>query len=58
MTKPKAKPIDITEEDVQEIIGVDADGKFGPASKAKLKAWQYVHNVPTTGELDIKLFML
>ncbi len=52
MTKPKAKPIDITEEDVQEIIGVDADGKFGPASKAKLKAWQYVHNVPTTGELD------
>ena len=52
MTKPKAKPIDITEEDVQEIIGVDADGNFGPASKAKLKAWQYVHNLPTTGELD------
>ena len=52
MTKPKAKPIDITEEDVQEIIGANVDGDFGPASKAKLKAWQYVHNLPTTGELD------
>ena len=54
MTKPKARPIDITEEDVQEIIGANVDGDFGPTSKAKLKAWQYVHNLPITGELDTK----
>jgi len=52
MTKPKARPIDI--ETVQEIIGAKVDGDFGKASKEKLKAWQYVHNLPTTGNLDEK----
>ncbi len=37
---------------VQKIIGTKADGDFGKASKDKLKAWQYLHNLPTTGELD------
>jgi peptidoglycan hydrolase-like protein with peptidoglycan-binding domain len=37
---------------VQNIIGTKADGSFGKGSKAKLKAWQYRHNLPTTGELD------
>ena len=52
MTKPKSRPIDI--ETVQEIIGVKVDGDFGKASKEKLKAWQYVHNLPATGKLDKK----
>jgi peptidoglycan hydrolase-like protein with peptidoglycan-binding domain len=37
---------------VQSIIGTKADGSFGVGSKAKLKAWQYRHNIPTTGEID------
>jgi peptidoglycan hydrolase-like protein with peptidoglycan-binding domain len=37
---------------VQNIIGTKADGSFGRGSKAKLKAWQYRHNLPTTGEID------
>tara|TARA_R110000764_G_scaffold26651_1_gene63240 strand:+ start:68 stop:1042 length:975 start_codon:yes stop_codon:yes gene_type:complete len=37
---------------VQSIIGTKADGSFGRGSKAKLKAWQYRHNLPTTGEID------
>jgi peptidoglycan hydrolase-like protein with peptidoglycan-binding domain len=58
MTKPKARP-DLFSPDettkikaVQKIIGTKADGNFGAGSKAKLKAWQYIHNLPTTGELD------
>jgi LysM repeat protein len=59
MTRPKARPegLDALDEKerikaVQTIIGTKADGAFGKGSKAKLKAWQYVHGVPTTGELD------
>jgi hypothetical protein len=57
--RPKLRPegLDSLEEKerikaVQTIIGTKADGAFGTNSKAKLKAWQYVHNVPTTGEID------
>jgi len=58
MTKPKARP-DLFSPDettkikaVQKILGTKADGNFGAGSKDKLKAWQYIHNLPTTGELD------
>jgi hypothetical protein len=58
VTKPKVRQ-DLFSTDektrikgVQKIIGTKADGDFGKASKDKLKAWQYLHNLPTTGELD------
>ena len=57
--RPKLRPegLDSLEEKerikaVQTIIGTKADGAFGRNSKDKLKAWQYVHNIPTTGEID------
>lgn len=59
MTRPKARPTGLNSPSeiertkaVQTIIGAKSDGKFGKGSKAKLKAWQYVHELPTTGELD------
>jgi hypothetical protein len=57
--RPKLRPegLDSLEEKerikaVQTIIGIKVDGAFGKNSKDKLKAWQYVHNIPTTGEID------
>ena len=59
MTRPKARPTGLSSpvekeriKAVQSIIGTKADGAFGRGSKEKLKAWQYVHDVPVTGELD------
>lgn len=57
--RPQARPTGLDSFDekeriksIQTIIGTKADGAFGKGSKEKLKAWQYVHGVPTTGELD------
>jgi peptidoglycan hydrolase-like protein with peptidoglycan-binding domain len=33
-------------------LGVDPDGAFGPKSVAALKAWQPLHGLRATGELD------
>jgi len=38
---------------VQTIIGTTADGDFGRGSQGKLRAWQYVHDLPTSGEMDV-----
>jgi peptidoglycan hydrolase-like protein with peptidoglycan-binding domain len=37
---------------LQQEIGTTPDGKFGPKSKAKLKAWQAANNLPVTGVPD------
>ncbi len=36
----------------QKVIGVTADGKFGPATATALGAWQSTHGVPATKTLD------
>ena len=36
----------------QRVIGVPADGQFGPVTLAALKAWQAANRVPVTGKLD------
>ena len=36
----------------QKVIGVTADGIFGPKTTAALKAWQSAHGVKVTGQLD------
>lgn len=37
---------------LQTIIGVTADGDFGPATEAALKNWQRIHNLHESGILD------
>ena len=34
---------------VQRVIGVSADGDFGPNTMAALKTWQGAHHIPATG---------
>ena len=36
----------------QKVIGVPADGHFGPVTLAALKKWQAANKVPVTGRLD------
>jgi len=36
----------------QKVIGVTADGVFGPKTAAALKTWQAAHGVKVTGQLD------
>ncbi len=36
----------------QKVIGIAADGKFGPATAAALGTWQSTHGVPATKKLD------
>ena len=36
----------------QKVIGVEADGQFGPLTLAALKTWQGRNGVPATGKLD------
>jgi peptidoglycan hydrolase-like protein with peptidoglycan-binding domain len=36
----------------QRVIGVTADGQFGPITLAALKKWQAANGVPVTGRLD------
>ena len=36
----------------QKVIGVTADGKFGPLTAAALGTWQSKHGVPATKKLD------
>ena len=36
----------------QKVIGVEADGQFGPLTLAALKTWQAKNGVPVTGTLD------
>jgi len=36
----------------QKVIGVPADGVFGPVTLAALKKWQAANGVPVTGKLD------
>ncbi|MGE9808885.1 peptidoglycan-binding domain-containing protein [Janibacter sp. G1551] len=36
----------------QEVLGVTADGVFGPATLSALKAWQTKQGIPVTGVLD------
>ena len=36
----------------QRVIGVAADGQFGPVTLAALRAWQAANGVPVTGRLD------
>jgi peptidoglycan hydrolase-like protein with peptidoglycan-binding domain len=36
----------------QRVIGVPADGQFGPVTLAALKTWQAANRVPVTGRLD------
>jgi len=38
---------------VQKVIGVTADGAFGPRTEAALKAWQTRNGVRATGVLDL-----
>jgi peptidoglycan hydrolase-like protein with peptidoglycan-binding domain len=38
----------------QKVIGVEADGQFGPLTLAALKTWQARNGVPVTGKLDAK----
>ena len=37
---------------VQRVVGVTADGDFGPATLAALKTWQTAHHVAATGAAD------
>lgn len=37
---------------VQRVIGVSADGDFGPATKAALEKWQSAHHIPANGTAD------
>ncbi len=36
----------------QKVIGVTADGKFGPITAAALATWQTRHGIPATSKLD------
>lgn len=36
----------------QKVIGVTADGEFGPATQAALRTWQGEQGIPVTGVLD------
>ncbi|WP_162787036.1 peptidoglycan-binding domain-containing protein, partial [Janibacter anophelis] len=36
----------------QKVLGVSADGVFGPATKSALRTWQSKNDVPVTGVLD------
>jgi peptidoglycan hydrolase-like protein with peptidoglycan-binding domain len=36
----------------QKVLGVGADGTFGPRTTAALRTWQAKHGVPVTGRLD------
>ncbi len=37
---------------VQRVVGVSADGDFGPATVAALKKWQTAHHIPANGTAD------
>jgi peptidoglycan hydrolase-like protein with peptidoglycan-binding domain len=37
---------------VQRVIGVTADGDFGPNTKAALERWQSAHHIPANGTAD------
>ncbi|WP_157090044.1 peptidoglycan-binding domain-containing protein [Janibacter melonis] len=38
----------------QKVIGVTADGAFGPATQAALRRWQSAQSIPVTGALDAR----
>jgi putative peptidoglycan binding protein len=37
---------------VQQAVGADADGSFGPLTQAAVTSWQQAHDVPATGVVD------
>ena len=37
---------------IQRLLGVGADGDFGPKTQKALRAWQQAHTVAVTGVLD------
>ena len=37
---------------IQATVGADVDGSFGPATEAKVKAWQQAKGLPVTGRVD------
>lgn len=37
---------------VQRVVGVSADGSFGPATQSALKKWQSAHHIPANGTAD------